>query len=203
MQNEHLRGLVSAHNRGLAAWEFLSISKQAARNSLRRAGGGQASVLRGSGALSAGENSDAAACTKAARVAGRQETAASCGGRSLAANMDYYNTRVNVALWLGGYWVCMWWRSLSEREQKIRGERSVSGVSILLDGRSNEETRPRLRRERGTRNTLSFLAQCRDCLAVASSRPYAFLERKKAGPPVHDVSFVREVGLPWCSLTHI
>jgi hypothetical protein len=33
-----------------------------------------------------------------AKVVGRREAAASCGGRSLAANMDYYNIRVNVAL---------------------------------------------------------------------------------------------------------
>ena len=31
---------------------------------------------------------------------GREETAACCGGRSLAANMDHYNIRVEVALWL-------------------------------------------------------------------------------------------------------
>jgi hypothetical protein len=44
-------------------------------------------------------------------VAGRREAAASYGGRSLAANMDHYNIRVNVALWLGEFGV-----GLSERE---------------------------------------------------------------------------------------
>jgi hypothetical protein len=38
---------------------------------------------------------------KAARVAGRHEAAAPCCRRSLAANMDYYNIRVKVALRLG------------------------------------------------------------------------------------------------------
>jgi len=36
----------------------------------------------------------------ATRVTGREDAVASCGERSLAANMGYYNTRVNVTLWL-------------------------------------------------------------------------------------------------------
>jgi hypothetical protein len=61
--------------------------------------GGQASILRGSGVLAAGENSDDVASGRAARVAGREEAATPYGGPSLAANMDYYNIRVNVTLW--------------------------------------------------------------------------------------------------------
>lgn len=47
----------------------------------------------------------------AARVPGREEAAALCGGRYLAANMDYYDIRVNVALWLG------LWRAAFEEQQ--------------------------------------------------------------------------------------
>jgi hypothetical protein len=71
------------------------------------------------GVLSAGENSDDVASGKAAWVTGRQEAAASCCGRSLAANMDYYNIRVNVALRLGEQ------RSLNGRGEQISSERSV------------------------------------------------------------------------------
>ena len=93
---EHLQGLVCAQDRGFAAREFVSISKQTA------------SVLRGADMLSAGENSEGLASSKASRVPGMtrlEQAAASCRGRSLAANMNYYNIRVNVISWFSALWL--------------------------------------------------------------------------------------------------